>query len=791
MKKFFLTVSVFLLLTVFSCGRVSAQVNIIEGYDGQTLQNVINEFGANAWVVVTGEPENATLINVVNSYSFNWVVRGHAAWLSIGRDMLNNPAVAAQRWGSFFSRVSRTFYFEPWNEPEHPAECGGLSVDQCANRMIAFLQALQPYLDANPQVRLMTPAFDTLHSNHDALIQNLLSKNFFNRFSFEAVSYHIYGEQNITSYQGELAQWGVSGLPIVITESGALSGGVAAYIPNLLCLFYNQAVPVWQASGQARGWALFDRAPGDSGYTGWNLWAPEAECVRQALRGEQPDCATCGELNNGAGYLQSGLGRASLCPEIPLGPDGECLPFNPNVDCYYAPNLQQGCNVPVSLPEFGDTCQYDLRSSVTVVNPQTNPEGQEIINGRYTADLNEDWNQNGVPLPIANFFFALAKRPESNIPLNISPVVNGFDLGSANRGLLGRTLGARRDGVMIQAVTAHYDDSQGADFIIACAFVPEGGRVYAAPVTSATASCASGDRPVYASELACMNETQTYKAIAPGLRIEFLPFPAEVIEMCDRLYGADRFQTGRISPNSILGQTSGASGELLAFLPHIIANELWERLPAHAASSLRFTATIQERTEVGELGYGGGVVDASGFGNDRENRRTDFSYANNWIPQRELAGLDAQLAMPVNTCGDRVRQDYLATSTVRIRSIFEIIIEFINRAIDFLVSQDEEGNPVYQESQDVPVSAQATLDYPGFSPALEKYNLMFYHILPERVGRELKEAQDPAMQLKREQSFGHADQSMFLPKTPKGESVAETAHGFLWPERWKNSEFAL
>ena len=769
-------------------------MNIIEGYDGQTLQNIVNEFGADAWVVVTGEPENATLINVVNAYSFNWVVRGYAAWLSIGRDMLNNPAAAAQRWGSFFSRISKTFYFEPWNEPEHPEECGGLSVDQCANKIIAFLQALQPYLDANPQVRLMTPAFDTLHPNHDALIQNLISKNFFNRFPFEAVSYHIYGEENITSYQGELGQWGVSGLPIVITESGALSGGVPAYVPYLLCLFYNQALPVWQSGGQVLGWALFDRAPGDSSYTGWDLWAPEAECVRQALRGEQPDCTTCGELTTPGDPLSGLLERSSLCPEIPLGENGECPPFNPNVDCYYAPNLQQACNIPESLPEFGDYCRYDLRSSVTVTNPQTDPEGHEIINGTYTADLT-DWGNTGLPVSLPGFFFfSYTKRPESNIPISLSPFVDNFNIGSDSRGTPGRVAAARRDIVMLEGVLAHYDNSQGADFVTGCAFVPEGGRVYASPATSSAPSCAPGDRPVYVSELACMNETQTYKAVAPGLKVEFLPFPTEVIEMCDRLYGADRFQTGRISPDSEFGQMfqgAGFSGELLAFLPHIIANELWERLPLHAASSLKGTITMQGETEIMDVGYAGGVVSASGFNNDSVSRRTNFAYLNFLMPQDRLDKLSERLAISRNTCQDRTQQRYNATSTIRIRNILEIIIEFINQAIDFIVSEDEEGNPVYQESQEVPVSAQVTLNYPGFTPALEKFGTMAKGLLPAKVVRELNETEDPAMQLRREQSFGNPDQAIYMPSLLKNTRPVGELQLWIRPERWQEEQYSL
>lgn len=789
MKKAWSALLFFLLLSLFSSTASFAQVNIVERFDGRTIQNIITNFGGDAWVVAIGDPGNQTFVDVVNAYSFRWTIRGHAAWMDIGRTMLDNPIEAAQRWGDFFGQISKPVYFEPWNEPSHPEECGNLPLGQCADRIVAFLEALQPYLLANPNIRLMTPAFDTLNANYPPLISALQARNFFTRFPFEAISYHIYGTDNINSHPAQVASWGVAGLPVIITESGAMVSGRVNYTTTELCQFYNQAVPVWQSYTDIQGWALFSFDPTGQ-FPSWDLWADEAECVRQAIRGEQPDCSTCGQL---IGTVGPGLDRASLCPQIPLTGEDRCPVFNNSVDCYYAPNLQQACNLPISPSRFGDTCTYDLRTQVDVNNPQLNCDEtgcHEVFNGPQSASLDEDWNQTGVPRFLANLFFSLSKRPESNLPISQNHQVNGFDLAFFRRAIPGDISGARRDIVMLQGVLSHYDDSQGADFIIGCGFVPAGGRIYAAPATSATASCNEAQRPIYTSELACMNETATYKAIDSGMRVQFLPFPDEVNDMCDQLYGADRFATGRISPDSEYGQNHNVAGEMGGMLPHIIANELWERLPLSAASSLKFTATVQGETEAGDLGYGGGLVDSAGHSSDPLEDR-GFSAANFFLPQQKLDEFNERIREPVNKCSDRIEQRYVATSTVRIRSFFQIIIDFINRAIDFPSFTDPDGNVAYENSQQIPVSAQAAIDYPGLAPSLDKFNMMYYQILPERVVQDLRAEEDPAIKLRRANSDSDPDQALYMPGKPKAEKAFDAAHQHLWPQRWHNGEFGI
>ncbi len=293
MKKF----SIFL-LSITTCYLLSvvktfAYVNIINDWSGNTINKIQEHFGDGALVVVAADPKSDALVNVINSSSFNWVIRGHSHWLPIGDKMLNNPQEAANIWANFLKKINKTVYFEPWNEPARlDTECGNLSLQECGSRVKKYINTLASVLPSN--AILTSPAWDPYHPNTPTMVGLL------ENIPYSVISMHIYSPGMARNYRNKLGELGVRGagsLPVVLTETGALENGESGpptYQENDLCNMYcagadgQTVVDFWQ-SQNIIGWAIFSFAPGD--YSGsWNLW--DADCVIDALKGDC-HCDTC------------------------------------------------------------------------------------------------------------------------------------------------------------------------------------------------------------------------------------------------------------------------------------------------------------------------------------------------------------------------------------------------------------------------------------------------------------------------------------------------------------------
>jgi len=770
--------TVFYLFLPYLVSPISAQVNIIENYS--LMQDINQNFGSNAWVVATGDPMDELFRQQIRSYNFRWVIRGHAAWRNNGSLMLTNPEQAAAQWHDFFNNIDgRTIYFEPWNEPERPEECGNLPVNQCADRLFAYMDTLTTNLPGN--VILMTPAFDTLNPNHIALIEELTSRGFFSRYNFRAVSYHIYGESNITSYNQQ--SW-TGGLPIVITESGSLENGRVSYSPTSLCRFYQQAVPVWQTDGRVLGWNLLYIDP--EGGSGFDLFSPEAQCVVDALQGNF-HCQDCMEIETGT-TTGSILERTNKCPPAPLRSGYECGGENQSTDCFWAPNLQQACN---QIPEDeGSYCAYEVYPDVDVNNDMVNCDenGCDVVAGEEPANMGEsgDWNQNGVPTRLANTILAFIGRPELDLPWsqsNINVLDTGYDTKSAPYQV---TL-AEKDKVMIQAVLSRGgEESNGTDFIIGCAF-PSNNTVDAVYMSPTTRGCSEEGRPVYTSELACMNETATYKILTEGLRIENVPFPEEVSQICDDYYGADRFALGAISPTSVYVQEHNVSGQVLGILPHHASNMLWRMLPQNSANSLAFSTEISDQVTVGDAGYLGGFSNIAGYTTDNVSQ-SDFSSSNMLLSQAQIGDQEERAQQIINACQERTNPYYQSSSTVRIRSILEIIIDLAGEIFHFNSSTNEDGETIYEQQVAVQRPVEVRINYPGWSESNEKIRAVYSNFLPESEIQDLNNMDDPAIML-RNQNTDDERRAQFLPKAQKTTEIADTFYEFSWPQSWQEGQF--
>lgn len=261
-----------------------AQVNVIEHWDTATLERVQQNFGDNAWVIVVGSPNNDGFAEAINNYSFNWVIRGHAHWLTdIGQQMFTAPEAAAAQWNSFFTKLNKEVYFQPWAEPSSiDPECNKQPLESCIPRIVRFINALD-----TSKIKLTTPAFDPHNQENPASrVVELMKENGINFNIFDAAVFHVYSPNLAQQLPQLLSQWGVPSIPIIVAESGILVNGQLTYEAEPLCedMYCNGVVDYWDSNSQIIGWAMF------SNYQGWNIW--EHQCVIDALKGNC-HCETC------------------------------------------------------------------------------------------------------------------------------------------------------------------------------------------------------------------------------------------------------------------------------------------------------------------------------------------------------------------------------------------------------------------------------------------------------------------------------------------------------------------
>jgi len=269
-----------ILIFLYSYIPSSAYANVIEHWDGPTIQKIQENFGNNAWVVAVGSPDNELFAQVINAYSFNWVIRGHAHWLPIGQEMFENPESAAQKWNQFFQKLNKKVYFQPWNEPTSiDPECQGESLKKCVPKIVHFINALD-----TSKIKLATPAFDPHNQENTAAeLIKLMKENGLDFNKFQVITMNVYNPDLAKTYHQNLTAWDFPNpnLPIVFTESGLLSYNAYDICQNMYCA---GVIEQWQSDPQVIGWAIF------SEYRGWNLW--NNECVIDALKGDC-HCETC------------------------------------------------------------------------------------------------------------------------------------------------------------------------------------------------------------------------------------------------------------------------------------------------------------------------------------------------------------------------------------------------------------------------------------------------------------------------------------------------------------------
>jgi len=277
-KKIPIFVSVLTLIYILLPSPIYGHANVIEHWDSGTLQKVQENFGSDAWVIVVGNPNNNGFADVINNYSFNWVIRGHAHWKDIGQKMLSDPEGAAVDWNNFFSKLNKKVYFQPWNEPTSiNPECNGMSLEDCVPKIARFINALD-----TSKIKLTTPALDP-HNQENTVgeLINLLKTppHPVNLNKFQAATINVYSPDLAKQLPSLLSQWGLPSLPIIVTESGIIKGGSVVYQAQPLCedMFCNGVVNFWESNSQIIGWSMF------SNYQGWNLW--RHECVIDALNG--------------------------------------------------------------------------------------------------------------------------------------------------------------------------------------------------------------------------------------------------------------------------------------------------------------------------------------------------------------------------------------------------------------------------------------------------------------------------------------------------------------------------
>lgn len=556
-------------------GKIFAYVNIINDWSGPTLNKIQENFGSSAFVVVAADPNNQDLINAINSYSFNWVIRGHSHWLQIGTEMLNNPQSAAGQWAGFLSQINKPVYFEPWNEPARlDIECGNLSLQECAGRIKNYLNALAGALPEN--ARLTTPAFDPYHPNTPELIRLLGGAGFFSSYPFQAVSIHVYSPEKAANYQQISQEWGANINRFLFTETGVLTNGESGapvYEERALCDMYcNQiqgktVVDFWRSQGNVIGWALFSFAPGDHAGV-WDLW--DAQCVIDALKGSC-HCDDCQEKQGSRAALRS------PCPEpIVLDEYRHCFGFNPIV-----------CP---ALPQFSD-CRQNKAGGESEAEILGNRERYEqrtnlgfdfsgAISGSppaepVTAEF-DDYGYSPVRKTISNFFLSVANYFSGATPASVFGEFFNNPGGAITslRLPVARRLPFSWNRAIMNSYVHCVLEKRCPDTPIGYANLEENGKVFChASKVRDTA------RPVYVSEIGCSNTSRTLEAITQtedgAWNISQRAFTPEQIEFCENRYGPGHAQVERITGGDYLRDFSGFPPEAYQFCEHWSGNRFW------------------------------------------------------------------------------------------------------------------------------------------------------------------------------------------------------------------------
>jgi hypothetical protein len=161
MKRLFfcLPIIAFYLLLASPVFANKCGVNIGPNYSQVSqVKNLTNEGG---WIVALGSPGNCSDFESLFGKGLNVIIRAYNG----GRKFTNSQALGwVATLGKLDSRGQK-IYFMPWNEPNHPEECGGTpcSPEEVKNYVSYLKNQLEDAGLLNSKVVLLSPTIDKLN----------------------------------------------------------------------------------------------------------------------------------------------------------------------------------------------------------------------------------------------------------------------------------------------------------------------------------------------------------------------------------------------------------------------------------------------------------------------------------------------------------------------------------------------------------------------------------------------------------------------------------------------------
>lgn len=236
--------------------------------------NLINNPNSHSWVfdsavknwmvIIPETPEGLARFN--NIPAQNVVIRIHAAWMDVGKKMLDsdsNQTQVANAWCNVINSYPKNnIYIEPFNELEQDYErvnlSGNIDLDTAIERANSFISKLQSCLTKGT---IISPALDPQNANFPT------TSAAFSRFSI--ISYHPYREDTAKNY----SSGPLSGKTFIFTEVGVDNGGVVyddCEFIKFFCPCGKGVAGFWQGQGDILAYTLFTFSPGN--YAGsWHL----------------------------------------------------------------------------------------------------------------------------------------------------------------------------------------------------------------------------------------------------------------------------------------------------------------------------------------------------------------------------------------------------------------------------------------------------------------------------------------------------------------------------------------
>jgi len=165
MKKlfFYLLIGINYLLLASPIFANKCGVNIGPNYSQvNQVKNLTKEGG---WIVALGSPGNCSDFELLFGKGLNVIIRAYNG----GRKFTNPQALG---WVATLGKLDskgQKIYFMPWNEPNHPEECGGIpcSPEEVKNYIRYLKSQLEDAGLLNTKVVLLSPSIDKLNPTFD------------------------------------------------------------------------------------------------------------------------------------------------------------------------------------------------------------------------------------------------------------------------------------------------------------------------------------------------------------------------------------------------------------------------------------------------------------------------------------------------------------------------------------------------------------------------------------------------------------------------------------------------